>query len=193
MFDGNHSLKHGIFEVVPDALSAAECAVIKTVAAQLPASAGTIPRDVVDEGYRKSQLRWLTMNQSTEAIYSRIAQIIARSNDATWHFEITKFSGPLQFTEYDALGSHYTWHMDWGPGTNNERKLSLSIQLSEPAEYEGGDLEFMNGGVKEGERRMMRRVGTAIIFPSFIQHRVTPIVRGCRKSLVAWVGGRPYR
>jgi len=193
MFDGNQSLNYGIFEVIPDALSPAECLVIKTVAGQLLASAGMIPGDTVAERHRKSQVRWLAMNKSTEAIYNRVAQIIARSNDASWHFEITKFGGPLQFTEYDALGSHYAWHMDWGPGANVERKLSLSIQLSDHSEYDGGDLEFMNGGVPESERQLMRSIGAAIIFPSFIKHRVTPILRGCRKSLVAWVGGRPYR
>ncbi len=193
MFDGHSSLNHGIFEVIPDALSPAECQVIKTVAGQLPVSAGMIPGDTVAERHRKSQVRWLAMNKSTEAIYNRLAQIIARSNDATWRFEITKFSAPLQFTEYDEQGSHYTWHMDWGPSANRERKLSLSIQLSDASDYDGGDLEFMNGGVKEEERHLMRSIGTAILFPSFIQHRVTPILRGSRKSLVAWVGGQPYR
>lgn len=193
MFDGICSTRHGIFDVIPAALSPAECDVIRAVAGQLPVSAGMIPGDTVAERHRKSQVRWLSMNKNTEAIYHRVAQIIGQANEATWRFELTKFSGPLQFTEYDETGSHYTWHMDWGPGANVERKLSLSIQLSDPAEYEGGDLEFMNGAVNDEDRRMMRSIGTAILFPSFIQHRVTPIVRGCRKSLVVWVGGQPYR
>jgi len=193
MYDRNYAIKCGLFDVIPNALSPAECQVITTIAGQAPAAAGMIPRDIVDEVYRKSHIRWLAMNKSTEAIYNRVAQIAGRSNEATWHFEITKFSNPLQFTEYDEQGSHYTWHMDWGPGSSVERKLSISIQLSDPADYEGGDLEFMNGGVKDGARQTMRSIGTAIIFPSFIQHRVTPILRGCRKSLVAWMGGQPYR
>ncbi len=86
---------------------------------------------------------------------------------------------------------HYGWHMDVGPdGDTATRKISVTVQLSDPDTYEGGNLELMPGDVA-----IMRRVqGGAVLFPSFLLHRVTPMEKGTRYSLVAWfVGTRPLQ
>jgi PKHD-type hydroxylase len=93
----------------------------------------------------------------------------------------------LQVATY-SVGEHYDWHIDLGPGKNSSRKLSLSLQLSDSSEYEGGELEFMN--VKE---KTSREIGTLITFPAFLTHRVTPVTKGTRKSLVAWISGDSFR
>ena len=70
------------------------------------------------------------------------------------------------------------------------RKLSLGIQLSDGADYEGGDLQFM---ANEEGVSAPKTLGTVVIFPSFVMDRVTPITSGKRRSLLGWVSGVPYR
>jgi PKHD-type hydroxylase len=79
--------------------------------------------------------------------------------------------------------------MDCGEGVQNQRKISVTVQLSHPDEYVGGDLQFNLGQQMTAPRIQ----GAAVIFPSFYLHRVTPVVKGTRKSFVLWVGGEPYR
>jgi PKHD-type hydroxylase len=79
--------------------------------------------------------------------------------------------------------------MDIGPHPINHRKISITIQLSDPDEYEGGDLELWAG---VGQVKAPRFQGCAVLFPSYILHRVTPVITGTRKSLVLWVGGGHY-
>ena len=74
------------------------------------------------------------------------------------------------------------------------RKVSLTVQLSDPSEYEGGDLEISKGGLSEDSGyKMHRGKGTVVIFPSYMMHRVTPVTRGTRRSFVLWVGGSHYK
>jgi PKHD-type hydroxylase len=80
--------------------------------------------------------------------------------------------------------------MDIGPGSISHRKVSITIQLSDPSEYEGGDLELWYGG---SIIQIPKNKGLTVLFPSFSMHRVTPITKGTRKSLVLWVGGEHYK
>jgi PKHD-type hydroxylase len=80
--------------------------------------------------------------------------------------------------------------MDCGPGELSTRKVSVTVQLSDSDEYEGGDLEFMRGSTAE---QAPRGKGVVVIFPSYMLHRVTPITKGIRKSFVIWLGGSHYR
>ena len=106
-----------------------------------------------------------------------------------------------QFTIY-GKNQYYGWHHDQFENPHNYpqypdmngkiRKLSMSILLNDPKEYEGGVLEFdtPNGIFKCKE---LIQKGSLVIFPSFIKHRVTPITKGKRLSLVSWTLGYPYR
>jgi len=107
------------------------------------------------------------------------------SNNA-YKYHLQGFYEGVQIAAYKS-GGKYDWHMDVGPGQNSSRKLSMSVQLSDPKSYEGGDLEFMRVAQKSE-----RDVGALIVFPSFLQHRVTPVTKGTRYSLVAWVHGKPF-
>ena len=95
----------------------------------------------------------------------------------------------IQYSEYDAsYKGHYDWHADSSAnGTEHwyERKLSMSLQLSGPDDYEGGLLEIQNVKLEDQHREK----GTVIVFPSSKLHRVTPVTSGKRKALVTWMEG----
>jgi PKHD-type hydroxylase len=116
--------------------------------------------------------------------------MIVESNQKMWKFDLSTMNESIQYTEY--YGSQeggYDWHMDCGIEIQNQRKISVTVQLSDSNEYEGGDLQFNIGK----ELTAPSKKGAAIIFPSFYLHRVTPVTSGIRKSFVLWVGGEPYR
>lgn len=96
----------------------------------------------------------------------------------------------LQFTIYDRVGDFYSSHMDLMPDHVHYRKLSFSVQLSDPNDYEGSNLELMNG---EEYVPMERIQGKAVFFPSFVPHRVTELKKGSRYSLVGWVCGPSWK
>jgi PKHD-type hydroxylase len=96
---------------------------------------------------------------------------------------------PLQIFKYE-VGDHYDWHTDWSPVNNKKRKLSITIQLSEPADYEGGEVEILDGPIS---RVVPKDLGMATVFPSWVVHRVRPITSGTRWALVAWATGKPFK
>ena len=83
----------------------------------------------------------------------------------------------------------YDWHLDIGKTDTSTRKLSLSVQLTDPNDYEGGELvlrDYQN-------ERPVKELGSVIVFPSYLSHRVNRVTTGERWSLVAWVHGPPFR
>jgi len=120
--------------------------------------------------------------------------MIIEANDAIWHFDLHNLTDHIQYTEYYAeKGGHYNWHQDMGPGDMSKRKISLTVQLSDPSEYEGGDLEYFRGGDPEKADKAPRGKGVVFIFPSYMMHRVTKVTKGTRRSFVLWVGGEHYK
>ncbi len=143
-----------------------------------------------DEGIRKSSIKWIHSDERSGWVYDRINELVAEANEKLWQFDIAGRLDSIQYTEYYEGGGHYDWHIDIGPAPINHRKISVTIQLSDPQEYEGGDFEIWNGG---GFKTVDKAKGTAILFPSYLMHRVTPVTKGTRKSLVLWVGGQPFK
>jgi PKHD-type hydroxylase len=141
------------------------------------------------DSVRKSSVKWCPQNENWEWVYSKLHDMIVEANEQMWGFDLTSMREQIQYTEYYEGGGHYTWHMDCGIGIQNQRKVSVTVQLSGEDEYEGGDLEFNVG------KNMVapRGKGNVVIFPSFYLHRVTPVTKGTRKSFVLWVGGEPYK
>jgi len=151
---------------------------------------------------RKSDVVWM----SDRWIYREIQPYIHQANEyAGWNFE-WDWSEPCQFTEYKK-GQFYDWHCDSyiepynnpdNPNTHGkQRKLSMTISLTNPEEYEGGDLEFDFRNTDEGSQpkvcEEIREKGSIVVFPSFIWHRVTPVTKGTRHSLVCWNLGHPFK
>lgn len=142
-----------------------------------------------DDELRKSSVMFLENTKENDWIYNRMAGLAVNCNNERYWFDLLGFHQELQLTKYSE-GDFFDWHLDFGAGEISARKLSITIQLSDPDEYEGGDLQFM---MNQKVENAPREKGTVIIFPSFIMHRVTPITKGTRQSIVGWVSGPPYR
>ena len=152
------------------------------------AGVGELDKSKIQNEYRKSSIKWCPQNEEWEWVYNKLGTMISEANNM-WKFDLTHMREQIQYTEYYEGGGQYDWHMDCGIGIQAQRKVSVTVQLSHPDEYEGGDLEFNIGNYMTAPRAQ----GAAVIFPSFYLHRVTPITKGIRKSFVLWVGGEPYR
>jgi len=153
---------------------------------------------------RDSNIVWLNENW----IYKELHPFIRTANrNAGWGFQ-WDFSESCQFTKYDK-GQYYDWHCDsWENAYNkpNERnshgkirKLSVTLSLSNPKDYKGGELEFdfrnLDPNKKSNTRicKEVRPKGSLVVFPSFVWHRVKPITKGVRYSLVNWNLGWPFK
>jgi PKHD-type hydroxylase len=147
------------------------------------------PDGGVVSDYRKSEIAWLPENSDTSWLYEKIADYSISANKEMWNFDIWGYHDDLQYTTYYGDGGHYDWHADLGPGISN-RKLSVVLQLSDPSEYQGGDLQMNTGS---GIISVPRELGLLCFFPSFILHRVTPLTSGVRTSLVTWLCGANLR
>jgi predicted 2-oxoglutarate/Fe(II)-dependent dioxygenase YbiX len=135
-------------------------------------------------------------------LLERIETEIVRINDEVFGFDIDGFRSddPVNVVRYGPDG-HFVWHLDNGVARPPlaSRKLSFTIQLSNPGDYDGGDLEFaMYAADFEGEvygldRAAARDRGALIVFPSFHLHRVRPVTRGTRYAIIGWLHGPPFR
>lgn len=120
---------------------------------------------------------------------------------AGWNFIINTLE-QLQFTRYSYKSKqHYSWHIDNDIFHDDEkspaplRKLSFTVQLSEPEEYEGGELLIDTGVTDQriNSFEKFKKKGTIIVFPSFMKHKINPITKGVRYSLVGWFGGPIFK
>lgn len=181
----------GPFIAWEDAIPSAELDAIEQYGDRLLLQKAEIagkPDDI--SAVRITRLAWIERNDETAKFYDRLAQIVLQLNTRFYHFALTGLEN-LQYTIYDGKeGGHYDWHIDFGRHNHLPRKLSLSVQLSDSAQYEGCDLNFQ---IDSKIEVAPRKRGTVIAFPSFFMHRVTPILSGTRKSLVLWATGPAFR
>lgn len=141
---------------------------------------------------RSSSVKWIPNTSQWSWLYFKLMEMAVQANNSLWHFDLYSVQDLIQYTEYYATeNGHYTWHQDFGPGNPSLRKISITVQLSGPDEYEGGDLEYWKGG--NDIVKAPRDKGLVFIFPSYMMHRVTPVTKGTRRSFVLWVGGEHYK
>jgi len=145
----------------------------------------------LDNKYRNSKVGWFPKGHELETL---LKSYVGLANLETgWNFTVTNME-PIQFGEYKTK-HFYDWHRDINinPGVPH-RKLSVSVNLSNPKDYEGGNLEFKDYWGNEVLKpvNQMRLQGTIIVFPSALFHRVTPVKRGRRYSLVQWYSGPDF-
>lgn len=141
----------------------------------------------VKKEVRDSMVNFLHPEEDTYWIFEKLEQVTSDINDALFHFNIHGFVEGLQFTKYVAPTGQYTAHIDRQSIGEVVRKLSLSVQLSDPSEYDGGELEILTS--LEYPEIAPKDQGTSFYFNSHLLHRVTPVTRGTRYSLVAWITG----
>ena len=138
---------------------------------------------------RVTTISWLPFNEMKE-MYDQVNKFIQKANRNHFGFEDVHVTEQAQFTEYPE-GGFYDWHMDNDVSMLHEppvRKISMTLLLSPESQFEGGELELMAKG-----KRVPLKQGHAIIFASFLNHRVNPVKRGLRQSLVCWFGGKPFK
>lgn len=140
---------------------------------------------------RRSKVSWINSTTETEWVFARLAHVISSLNSQFYRFELTGFGEALQLTHYDQSESGmYGWHQDYGGSRTASRKLSAVVQLTDPADYEGGNLQVMTGGVPVNIRKQR---GLIAVFPSYQLHQVTPVTQGSRQSLVSWISGPAFK
>jgi len=145
---------------------------------------------------RDSNVVWLKESW----IYKEILPFINKANyDAGWNFHFDKIE-QAQFTKYK-LNQFYNWHTDMFPNSKIKRKISVTCQLSDPNDYQGGELEFDFRNYEPDKRKesniyydeRLKNKGSVIVFPSFLWHRVKPVTKGTRYSLVLWCNGNDWK
>lgn len=139
---------------------------------------------------RSTEVGWLKNNENTVWIYDRLAWVARSINSDFYRFDLFGFLEDMQFTVYtDTADGHYSWHLDAGGNHDLYRKLSLVLQLSDPDDYEGGDLQVFTSSEPTS---VDKKKGLIAAFPSYTLHRVTPVTKGIRKTLVIWVAGPEF-
>ena len=147
------------------------------------------PGGGTDTKKRVTTISWIPFQEMPE-MYDDLNRFIQRANLNHYGFDDIQITEQAQFTEYPE-GGFYDWHMDCDINMEHEppvRKISMTLLLNDPSEFQGGDLELISPG-----RKVKLTQGHAITFASFINHRVAPVTRGVRQSLVVWFGGKPFR
>lgn len=181
------------FAALPRAIGVRECRRWVRLGDALPAEPAQIAQrggSVRDAAFRGARLAWLHPGPDTADVFATLARLVEAAN-REFGFDLVGFAEPVQYTVYEAPTVGYDWHFDMiDEPTGVQRKLSVTVQLSAPSEYEGGDLEFRDGA---NVVRAPRAQGAVVAFPSWSLHRVTPVTRGRRRSVVAWIGGPRFR
>ena len=147
------------------------------------------PGGGLDTKKRITTISWIPFKEMPE-MYDKVNVFIQKANRNHFGFENIQITEQAQFTEYPE-GGFYDWHMDTDVNMTYEppvRKISMTCLLSPENQFEGGDLELMAPG-----KRAKLKQGHAIVFASFLNHRVAPVIRGVRQSLVMWFGGEPFK
>lgn len=137
-------------------------------------------------------IAYIEPNSQSKWLYELLFPIAIEANEELFHFDIDSVTDLIHYVVYPEDEDHLTWHKDITDGQTMRRKLAMTVQLSNSSDYEGGEFQIWNGGENSFET-ITRERGDVIVFPTFYQHRVTPITKGERKCLVFWTGGRPFK
>ena len=164
------------------------CKEIIDLSSTLKKEQGKILNKGIEKRRRQSTINWLPFNKM-QPMYDDLIYLVQKINRNHFGFSNIQIAEPAQVSEY-SKGQFYDWHTDNSIDMDMEppvRKLSMTLLLNDPSEFEGGNLEIA------GKNMSPMKQGHAAIFASFLQHRVTPVTKGVRKSLVVWFGGEPFK
>lgn len=172
--------------------SKSECEKIISLSQHIQPSDGEIVNAKIDYKMRKVTQYRIPNDNNNNWIYEKVARTIINANNFFWNYDID-FVETIELLKYSydsnaPVQDHYDKHSDFGPNLP-KRKISYSATLSDPSEYDGGDLVFF----LENDMTMPKEQGQVVLFPSFQFHSVTSVTRGTRWSLVTWCSGRPLK
>jgi len=175
-----------------NAFSKEECEEIIKIGKEFNLQNAKVGIDKVNEVNKKirlSKISWLYPNEKTEWIFRRLTSYLTNLNEQYFKFDLFGLIEGLQFTVYQSPDNFYHQHVDSSFGCTI-RKLSMSLLLSDPKKYKGGDLKLYLG--KE-PIVLPKEQGKILTFPSYTLHEVTPVTKGTRYSLVAWITGPQFK
>ena len=146
-----------------------------------------------DTKKRVTTISWIPFDKMPE-MYKQVENQLSIINLNHFGFDGVTLTEPAQFTEYPKKG-FYDWHMDLNAfgasGEHPVRKISMTCLLSDPKDFTGGELMFSDAG---GDKKPLDlKQGQAIFFASFLRHKVAPVKKGIRRSMVMWFGGPPFK
>ena len=171
------------------------CRQIGTEKAMVMQSRGAL---VADDKLRQSDIRMHDINRDNRWIFERVADAFETANRDAYNFDLDGFTR-FQYSEYNDRGAHYEYHMDLSFASISERavigrKLSLSVMLNDHSEFSGGDFQMViDSQTMASPITVPHKKGRFVFFPSFLIHRVAPVTKGSRRSLVFWALGPKFR
>ena len=181
--------KSYVVETIGPIFTAKLCKEIIDLSSTLKKEQGTIfNKEVGEQERRDSTISWIPFNKM-QPMYDDLIHLIQKINRNHFGFNNLQIIEEAQVSEY-SKGQFYHWHTDTSIDMDREppvRKLSMTLLLNDSSEFEGGNLEIA------GKKMSHMKQGHAAIFASFLQHRVTPVTKGVRKSFVAWFNGEPFK
>ena len=173
-------------KVIPDQM----CDLIIQVGITKQKEDATLNSDsTTDNTFRKGDVSWIKEAWVQEILETYLNHA---NKNANWNFLIDN-KEDIQFATYEP-GAFYSWHRDCDVEMKNYRKLSITVQLTNPTEYEGGELfiKHMWGNKELPMDKGIKNRGTIVVFPSCLLHTVTPVTKGTRHSLVQWFSGPDF-
>ncbi|MBU1212336.1 MAG: 2OG-Fe(II) oxygenase [Alphaproteobacteria bacterium] len=175
-----------------DVFTAAECQKIIAAARDGPSLEAGLVGGLRSDNTRRSRIFWLDEDGGCGWVFHRLLNGFAEANRSHFEFVLEEFGERMQVAWYQAdTGGFFDWHVDFGDGpVATRRKLTMVVQLSQSEAYEGGMLETNCDGVV---RQASRIIGSALLLPSFVLHRVSPVSRGERFSLTLWSHGPAFQ
>lgn len=150
---------------------------------------GTTDNSRIAKEIRSANIFVIENDEDTKWIYEKVANVVSIVNDLHFDYDISGITHGIQLIEYSAdfpIQGHYNWHTDSGNGEPALRKISFVTQLSDPNDYDGCELIINNHA---NEQIGTKERGSIHLFPSYMIHKVTPITKGVRYSLVIWIHG----
>jgi PKHD-type hydroxylase len=150
---------------------------------------GSTENSRISKDIRSANIFNIENNEENKWIYEKIANIVSFVNAVHFKYDISGITHGIQLIEYrseDKVQGHYDWHVDSGNGQPASRKISVTIQLSDPEDYEGCELIINNHAhIVTGTKEK----GSVHLFPSYMLHKVEHVTKGTRYALVIWVHG----
>jgi PKHD-type hydroxylase len=170
----------------PQAFNKRECEAIVGLAAGAAARPAPVWGGAayhVDDRVRSAVQSYHLRGAATNWIYNRLDELFARAAE-DFQIDVGPAVEDFQLLEYRVGGHFQAWHTDAGADQHDARLISVSVELSAPADFDGGVLEIPQAGAAAGRLQQ----GGARLFLSRLMHRVTPVTRGTRFALVNWTG-----
>lgn len=171
-------------------LSDASCDEVIAACTEFPVTPATVVGETTYGELRKLEARKIGQTARTAWLFDLLCSIAGSAAGEHFDLELTSMTRAPQYVEYRPGCGHFGWHNDYSHGlADAPRKLTVIVQLSRPEDYDGGRLQVFGVEIED----LPRERGTILAFPSLVYHQITPVTRGLRRALVAWIAGPRIR